>query len=262
MSFRHSTIILVIFLGLTISSGNIPSALGGIPPDIEVDTFPHTTAQIELEVLPDGSTFLVTLTGPSTVHVNLGNLGDPDFDLLEQVPIELVQLTLTGNSPLGPVNLGLNPAIRSLGEIEEDANTQQNRLDLPPFAPGGTAHSFFDVFFELNLPDLGLQLHNDQPARVQTIIDHKPPTPGTRYCGEVGVLLIDQTGAPRVRILNVCHIIDGGGNGDGSVGGELVPIETTSLLLTGAQSTTWLLPVVLSIVGIGMFVVSRKTENS
>ena len=44
------------------------------------------------------------------------------------------------------------------------------------------------------------------------------------------------------------------------VGGELLQIESTSLLVSGVQSTTWLIPVVLSIVGIGLFVVSRKTE--
>ena len=44
------------------------------------------------------------------------------------------------------------------------------------------------------------------------------------------------------------------------VGGEILPIESTSLLLAGAQSTTWLIPIVLSIVGIGLFVVSRKSE--
>jgi len=47
------------------------------------------------------------------------------------------------------------------------------------------------------------------------------------------------------------------------VGGELLPIDTTSLLLIEAQYTTWLIPIVLStIVGIGIFVVSRKSENS
>jgi len=46
------------------------------------------------------------------------------------------------------------------------------------------------------------------------------------------------------------------------VGGELIPIETTSLLLAGAQSFSWMIPVVLSVVGIGLFVVSRKSENS
>jgi len=46
------------------------------------------------------------------------------------------------------------------------------------------------------------------------------------------------------------------------VGGELLPIESTSLLLAGAQSFSWMIPVVLSVLGIGLFVVSRKSENS
>ena len=44
------------------------------------------------------------------------------------------------------------------------------------------------------------------------------------------------------------------------VGGELIPIESTSLLLAGAQSFSWMIPVVLSVLGIGLFVVSRKSE--
>ena len=47
---------------------------------------------------------------------------------------------------------------------------------------------------------------------------------------------------------------------DSMIGGELLSIESTSLLVSGVQSTTWLIPVVLSIVGIGLFVVSRKSE--
>ncbi len=45
------------------------------------------------------------------------------------------------------------------------------------------------------------------------------------------------------------------------VGGELIPIETTSLILAGAQSFSWMIPVVLSGIGIGLFVF-RKSENS
>lgn len=46
------------------------------------------------------------------------------------------------------------------------------------------------------------------------------------------------------------------------VGGEYLPINTTALLLAGVQTNlAWLLPVILSIVGIGLFVVSRKSEN-
>ena len=46
------------------------------------------------------------------------------------------------------------------------------------------------------------------------------------------------------------------------VGGEIIPIESTSLLLAGAQTFSWMIPVVLSVLGIGLFVVSRKPENS
>jgi len=46
------------------------------------------------------------------------------------------------------------------------------------------------------------------------------------------------------------------------VGGELIPIDKTALLLAGAQTFSWMIPVVLSGIGIGLFVVSRKSENS
>ena len=44
------------------------------------------------------------------------------------------------------------------------------------------------------------------------------------------------------------------------IGGEIIPIETTSLILAGAQTFSWMIPVVLSVLGIGLFVVSRKSE--
>jgi len=44
------------------------------------------------------------------------------------------------------------------------------------------------------------------------------------------------------------------------VGGEFLPIDNTTLLLAGAQSFSWMIPVILSGIGIGLFVVSRKSE--
>jgi hypothetical protein len=44
------------------------------------------------------------------------------------------------------------------------------------------------------------------------------------------------------------------------IGGEIIPIESFSLILAGAQSFSWMIPVVLSGIGIGLFVVSRKSE--
>jgi len=46
-----------------------------------------------------------------------------------------------------------------------------------------------------------------------------------------------------------------------TVGGEIIPIETTSLILAGVQSFSWMIPVVLSVLGIGLFVASRKSES-
>jgi len=45
-----------------------------------------------------------------------------------------------------------------------------------------------------------------------------------------------------------------------AVGSISIPIESTSLLLSNTQSFSWMIPVVLSVLGIGLFVVSRKSE--
>jgi|GEM_PF-4218560 len=46
---------------------------------------------------------------------------------------------------------------------------------------------------------------------------------------------------------------------DEIIGGEIIPINTTALLLAGAQSVSmWMIPVVLSGIGIGVFVIKRK----
>ena len=44
------------------------------------------------------------------------------------------------------------------------------------------------------------------------------------------------------------------------IGGKIVPIDSAALLLAGVQSFSWMIPVVLSGIGIGLFVVSRKSE--
>ena len=47
---------------------------------------------------------------------------------------------------------------------------------------------------------------------------------------------------------------------DKVVGGEVLPIDSTALLLAGAQTFSWMIPVLFSGIGIGLFVVSRKSE--
>jgi len=46
------------------------------------------------------------------------------------------------------------------------------------------------------------------------------------------------------------------------IGGTVLLIDSTALLLANTQSFSWMIPVVLSVLGIGLFAVSRKSENS
>ena len=47
--------------------------------------------------------------------------------------------------------------------------------------------------------------------------------------------------------------------GERVIGGEIIPINTTSLLLAGVQTNlAWIIPVVFSAVGIGIFLVKKK----
>ncbi len=71
------------------------------------------------------------------------------------------------------------------------------------------------------------------------------------------------------RVLSPTEITDLYNNGAGLtfidnsqvIGGEIIPIESTSLILAGSQTFSWMIPVLLSGIGIGLFVF-RKSENS
>jgi len=66
-----------------------------------------------------------------------------------------------------------------------------------------------------------------------------------------GIVFIFRDGVFNDNLPNQCGSI---------IGGEIIPIEQTSLILAGAQTFSWMIPVVLSVLGIGLFVVSRKSD--
>ena len=47
-------------------------------------------------------------------------------------------------------------------------------------------------------------------------------------------------------------------NGEQVIGGKIIPIEQTSLILAGANSYSWMIPVALSVLGIGVLFVRRN----
>ncbi|MBN2473844.1 MAG: PKD domain-containing protein, partial [Pirellulales bacterium] len=177
-------------------------------PTTEHDVFPHTRALVGLQ-LPTGELFNVRMSGPSTVDVYFegpqeGDAVDDDLNGRDEVATQMKTLELVGTHPaLGEVYLRLSADELTLGQIEENVNVADGRLDLPPFGPdGSTAESFFDVYFEVEVPSQGLLLHNQSPARMSSTITHKPPGPGDEYVKPEGpVELYDQNGQPTGIIL-------------------------------------------------------------
>jgi len=79
------------------------------------------------------------------------------------------------------------------------------------------------------------------------------PDPNSFPNHQTGLCECDQGFSPNPTT-GICELVVS------TVGGEMIPIETTSLILAGAQTFSWMIPVVLSVLGIGLFVVSRKSE--
>ena len=202
------------------ANGNLaPVRIGAnrhAPDPKEVDFFPDTTAKIEL-VFPTGQSETVSLSGPTKVEVALNEIADTDGNTREQVPTEMVQLDLTGNSSsLGEVILRLNSSIKTVGEIEELLNNTPGILDIPPFTPSGAADSFFDVFFEIEVPSMGITLHNRVPKVFRSRISHKPPEGGNFYESPNEIELFDENGEPTGIILGASrHIPVPDSDGDG-----------------------------------------------
>jgi len=177
-------------------------------PPFKIRFSPRTKAKIVINT-PQGKE-LVPLEGLLTAHIFIDDAGtaeDTDDDGLDEVPIDLIELELRGNhSSLGPLVFRLNPDIPSTGLIEEQVNNTPGVLDLPPFVEQGTADSFFDVFFEIELEaaraSRSLQqsniFHTDEPVRIQTMLTSQEPIGEETYQGSISVPveLLDENDSP------------------------------------------------------------------
>ena len=166
---------------------------------VEVDQFATTTASILLVGGPIGATPVEhRLTGPAMAEVLFegpleGDALDHDGNGLDEVVTELVSLDLSNADGF---RLTLNPNQMTFGQIEEQLNNNPGRLDLDPFHPGD-ADSFFDVYFQIEVPG-GLVLHNNDPLRIETDIRHKPPFERYRHIVPMGgpIELFDENDNP------------------------------------------------------------------
>ena len=199
----------------------IPTILDPCEPPVgsfvETDDFPLTLAILELDLSGfGGGVEMIELTGPTTTEVTFdgpleGDATDDDGpDGLDEVPVEIVAMSLTGASSVGPVTVTLNPAMPSLGQIEETANNTPGTLDVAPFSTGTAAVSF-DVFFEIEIENSPLPLlHNNAPLRLEGTITHKPPAPGEKLemQGSPVELLGPDDVQSGIFVQDVIHIVD------------------------------------------------------
>jgi len=168
-------------------------------PTVEHDYFPESRMYIGLQ-LPTAELCNVIMKGPSSVDVYFegavdGNAVDDDLNGRDELTTQMKTLQLVGYHPaLGEVSMNLNSQELTLGQIEETSNTQSGRLDLPPFAGAGTAESFFDVFFEIEISVPGLTLHNKVPMHISTIITYKPAGLEDLYENLQEIELYDENG--------------------------------------------------------------------
>ncbi len=142
-------------------------------PGAGLDTF-DSGGHVTVEIIGFGA-HNVTLNGPSTI-----DRADPCLgcgtDGRDTISTEIIEMSLTGNSALGPLTLRESPTLHSPGQVIQ----QMPDFDYP-------AESFFDVFFEIDTA-MGT-LHNTQPARVQAVINEIPPYNSQyRFHGSVPLL--------------------------------------------------------------------------
>lgn len=178
-------------------------------PPLLVHDFPDVQAEIILDI--NGLTETISLEGPVTTLIvtdENGQAEDTDADGRDQVQTEILSMSLTGDSPsLGAITVVIRahnqpPNRRSRGEIEETNNNTPGVLDLHPYGGAGTADSFFDTFFEVEISDSKLLAsgstiyHNEDPLQLLATISQDPPAGGETFQSQGMVDLLDDAGQP------------------------------------------------------------------
>ncbi len=119
------------------------------------------------------------------------------------IDVEMIQLNLQGSHPIvGPVIFRESPLRPSMGRVQVINTDASGDLTL--------GDSFFDVFFEVDLPMIGRSMFNQNPTRMQATIDALPPdavTTFTRVPGPPDLLLDNPGGFPVGFLCDAIHDI-------------------------------------------------------
>lgn len=160
------------------------------------DTF-SSGGRVIVEINATQQQFPVTLNGPTQIE----RLNTPHkVNGFDRVDTEMIFMELTGSSPLGTIIVTESGSRESLGAITEQANSGPNEMSFP-------ANSFFDVFFEVDIQQLDMTLHNEEPLHVECKIDQVPPVL-CFYQPPIGdpIDLVDGSGVKIAKIIHALHI--------------------------------------------------------
>lgn len=208
MPFRRLfpfSLALVPFVALAACGDNGGPGLDTDYPPAGEDRFERTIATVEIDVtLPGVGALPVALGELETVEMEgpmlvlRGDPQDSDGDGLVDIETEIVEMTLTGTSSFGPLEVRQSPDRRSMGMVEQ----QKPGQDFP-------ADSFFDVFLEVEVLDINLVGYHEDPIRMEAELSDLPPGFRDQYRGALVLptpLLSAESHVEFARILDALHV--------------------------------------------------------
>jgi len=267
LSFNNSQKLFAGILSLVLFSGTSSPAFAGSNA-IEIDNFSCTRTEATF-THPDGTAEQIVVHGPTTIMVNFegpdeGDANDDDGpDGLDEVQTEIVQMELVGTSGTFSPYLITQSPNPSFGLIEEQANNNPGTLDVDPFAPGNAA-SFFEVFFEVDA--IGVIWHNEEPLRFNGIMNEKPYAVDDALVSNDVVELFWPSGDGSGYFVGpVTHIPNPSdpdpGCAPNPVSGDLLPINTSALVVAGISSMIWMVPAVAGVAGAGIYLAKCRANR-
>ncbi len=219
---------------------------------------------------------LVPLGAQNALAVSIGPNDEIPPSLVTTPGIEL-PIGISNGWEIGPFEITHDPnAGQWLKVLPEDPNTPFPKVLIEEISVGSASEPFSDwhekiddefftscyvwsssaVFFGQNLP-LGTTVSvTFSPDRKIVDWTFDPPIPAGHQFKLSKFFDCDLLVGPRNGVVQVFEYPTVPTNE--IIGGEIIPIESTSLLLAGAQTFSWIIPVILSVLGIGLFVARKR----
>lgn len=158
-----------------------------------------------------------------------------DWTIISASLVQAGGTTLLQNFPAFSLDSGLSTSLEGDPDFPIITGNKLVALKNTIVPPGSSVQQNADLVFVIQTQDSPLQI--TQVLQNNLLAVGQVNSQGTGFDPD------------HRQILNIVFEI---------IGGSILPIEKTSLLLAGAQSYSWMIPVTLSVLGIGLFFLRRN----